>query len=112
MKSIISICVATLVAICATAQEKKPCKAERGAVCAVCEDDYPALAKAQRLEGKVVCRAIIDEKGQVQYAEVVKPYNPILDEKALEIVSTNKMPIRSRSKSPEVIVSVSFKLSH
>ncbi|MFQ3599328.1 MAG: TonB family protein [Chloroherpetonaceae bacterium] len=112
MKNIISICVATLVAMCATAQEKKPCESVRGVFCGVCADDYPALAKAQRLEGNVVCRVRLDEAGKVRAVKVLKPYNPILDEKAVEILSKRQLVFEPKRASQEVDVAVSFKLGH
>lgn len=112
MKIIISICVATLVTICATAQEKKPCGAVKGAQCMICADHYPALAKAQRLEGKVICRVRLDEAGKVHAVQVIKPYNPILDEKAVEILSKRQLTFAPERATQELDVTVSFKLGH
>lgn len=112
MKIIISVCVAMLVVFGATAQEKKACKAKCLAAYSVCQDDYPGLAKAQRLEGKVVCRVLVDAVGKVRYAEVVKPYNPILDEKAVEILSRSGIEFQTAKSSPEIMVTVAFKLGH
>ncbi len=112
MKKIISFCLAMLVAFGSTAQERREGKAKCVAAYSVCQNEYPALAKAQRLEGKVVCRVLVDSFGKVHFAEVVKPYNPILDEKALEILSKPEMQFEKTNSSPEIIVAVSFKLTH
>lgn len=112
MKNIIAVLAASLLAIGAKAQEAKQSFTEQMYVSSICADDYPALAKAQRLEGKVICRVIFDRDGKVRFAEVLKPYNPILDKKALEIALQKSTAFSSKRASPEVILAVSFKLGH
>jgi TonB family protein len=57
------------------------------------ELNYPYEAKRKNVEGRVIIRMIIDERGKVTYAEVLKKINPYLEAEALRVV--RKMPLWS-----------------
>ncbi len=47
---------------------------------------YPVECEKEHIEGRVIIRAVIDEKGNVTNAKVVKPVNELLDAEALRVV--------------------------
>ena len=52
---------------------------------------YPLSASANKVQGKVVVKFIVDESGIVRDAEVIKSIHPALDAEALRVV--NLMPV-------------------
>ncbi len=71
--------------------------------------EYPVLARLARLEGKSLCKVQLDENGKPIKAELIKANNPILDQEALRIL-TSEAEFKTDCKQREVVVSVVFKL--
>ncbi len=71
--------------------------------------EYPVLARLARIEGKSLCKVQLDENGRPLKAELVEARNPILDQEALRILSS-ETEFKTDCKQREVIVSVVFKL--
>ncbi len=75
---------------------------------------YPEEARKNRVQGRVVVRAVIDEKGVVTKVEAVESSDPMLTESALDAVKKwTYKPATKKGKPVKVIltVTVSFKLS-
>ena len=75
---------------------------------------YPEEARKNRVQGRVVVRAVIDEKGIVTKVEAVESPDPMLTESALEAVKKwTYKPATKKGKPVKVFltVTVSFKLS-
>jgi len=75
---------------------------------------YPQSAKENKLEGKVIIKAIIDEKGNVSSTEVVQSLSKEYDNAAaLAIKKTKFTPgIKDGKKvSAEITIPIMFKLS-
>ncbi|MFQ3598163.1 MAG: TonB family protein [Chloroherpetonaceae bacterium] len=70
---------------------------------------YPALARLARLEGKSLYKVHLDENGRVLRAELLANGNPILDEEALRVL-TSETAFKGACAQKEVVVSVVFKL--
>jgi len=51
---------------------------------------YPEKAKEEKIEGKVFVSFVVNEKGKVTQAKIVKGANELLDKEALRVI--NKMP--------------------
>ncbi|MEN8119865.1 MAG: energy transducer TonB [Bacteroidota bacterium] len=49
---------------------------------------YPNIAIENDMQGKVYVRFVINEKGEVENAHVIRPVYPILDKEALRVVRT------------------------
>lgn len=49
---------------------------------------YPADAKAEGVEGRVVCSFVVDEDGNVVEVKVVRSAHPSLDAEALRVISS------------------------
>ncbi len=49
---------------------------------------YPEAARKANVQGRVVVKFVINEKGQVQDALVEKSVNPVLDAEALRVVKS------------------------
>jgi TonB family protein len=71
--------------------------------------EYPVLARLARLEGKSLCKVQLDENGRPLKAELIKDGNPILDQEALRIL-TSETEFKTDCKQREVVVAVVFKL--
>ncbi len=71
--------------------------------------EYPILARLARIEGKSLCKVQLDENGKPLKAELVEARNPILDQEALRIL-TSEAEFKTDCKQKEVVVSVVFKL--
>ncbi len=48
---------------------------------------YPEAAKAEKAEGRVIVRFVVNNKGKVEDAEVIKGVHPLLDAEALRVVN-------------------------
>ncbi|HQP85589.1 MAG TPA: M56 family metallopeptidase [Thermoanaerobaculia bacterium] len=75
---------------------------------------YPEEARKNRVQGRVVVRAVIDEKGVVTKVEAVESSDPMLTESALDAVKKwTYKPATKKGKPVKVFltVTVSFKLS-
>lgn len=62
---------------------------------------YPRKARKQGIEGRVVVRFIVDERGRVTEAEVAEPVHPLLDDAALTAV--RKMRFEPAQKDGEPV---------
>ncbi|MFZ1289063.1 MAG: energy transducer TonB [Melioribacteraceae bacterium] len=74
---------------------------------------YPESAKVEGIEGKVLVKAVIDEVGNVESAEVEKSVNKDLDEAAISAVKLTKFtPGEKDGKfvKAEVVIPIKFKL--
>ena len=74
---------------------------------------YPAKAKKAGIQGKVLIKAVIDENGNVEFAEVEKGVNPDLDKEALRAVKETKFipgEIKNKKVKTEITVPIKFKL--
>lgn len=75
---------------------------------------YPEEAREKRIQGRVVVRAVIDEKGTVTKVEAVESPDPMLTEAALEAVKKwTYKPATKKGKPVKVFltVTVAFKLT-
>ena len=75
---------------------------------------YPKSAKENGVEGKVIIKAIVDEKGVVSSTEVVKSVNKECDNAAIKAIKKTKFkPVMKDGKAvkSEVVIPVMFKLS-
>lgn len=48
---------------------------------------YPEVAKAKQIEGRVVVKFVVDEKGKVRNVKVVKGVHESLDQEAIRVIS-------------------------
>lgn len=74
---------------------------------------YPESAKKEGIMGKVMVKAVIDERGKVIETEVLKGVNPELDEAAVNAVKLTKfIPgiMDGKNVKAEVTIPISFKL--
>jgi protein TonB len=75
---------------------------------------YPETAKENKIEGKVFIKAVIDEKGNVESAEVVESLSEECDDAALSAVKKTKFTpgIKDgKNVKCKVTIPVMFKLS-
>ncbi len=75
---------------------------------------YPEKAKEEKLQGKVLVKAIIDEKGNVEKASIEEGVSQLLDEAAVKAIKEVKFtPGEKDGKKvkAEVIIPVKFKLN-
>ncbi len=74
---------------------------------------YPVEAKDEEIEGTILVKVFINEKGDVVWIEVLKSSHPSLDSSALNVVKQVKfIPGKHEGKNVKVqiVVPVSFKL--
>lgn len=74
---------------------------------------YPEYAKDEEIEGTVLIKTFIDEKGDVIWTEVFKGTNPDLDTAALNAVKKVKFisgKHKGKKVKVQIVVPVSFKL--
>jgi len=74
---------------------------------------YPQLAKRAMIEGKVIVKAFVDEKGNVVKAEVIKGIGGGCDEAAINsVLATKFKPGKQRGKPVKaiVVIPIQFKL--
>ena len=75
---------------------------------------YPISAKEAGIEGKVLVKTIIDEKGNVVEIEVVKSVNADCDKAAVDAIKKTKFTPALKDKKPvkaEVVIPIMFMLS-
>ena len=74
---------------------------------------YPKSAKVNKIEGKVVVKAVVDESGNVIKTEVVESVNEDLDKAAVKAIKESKfIPGEKDGKKVkvEIFIPVKFKL--
>jgi len=69
---------------------------------------YPEAAKAEKIEGRVILRFVINTEGKVEGITVLKSVHPLLDAEAIRVVSTLPafLPGRQGGKAVNVWFSV------
>lgn len=75
---------------------------------------YPEFAKEEGVQGKVIVKLIVDEKGNVSKTEVVQSVNEELDKAAVDAIKKTKFtPAMKDNKAvkSEIFIPVMFKLS-
>jgi protein TonB len=75
---------------------------------------YPKVAKEAGIEGKVLIKAIVDEKGNVIKTEVEKSVNKDLDEAAIDAVKKTKFTPALKDDKPietTITIPIMFRLS-
>jgi len=75
---------------------------------------YPVSAKAAGIQGKVLVKTIIDEKGNVVETEVLESVNADCDKAAMDAIKKTKFTPGIKDNKPvkaEVVIPVMFKLS-
>jgi len=75
---------------------------------------YPKSAKDTGIEGKVIVKFVVDEKGNVSSTEVMKSVNDELDKAALDAIKKTKFTPGIKDNKPvkaEVTIPIMFKLS-
>ena len=61
--------------------------------------EYPAAARNDRIEGKVICQGVVGVDGRVRDVKVVSSSNPIFDDSAVQAISQWRyLPARSAGK--------------
>ena len=74
--------------------------------------EYPEEAKRKKIEGTVVVRIIIDEKGFVERAEILKSPDRILDEPTLKAVNKFQFkPATFKGKPVKSVLAIPIKYS-
>ena len=69
---------------------------------------YPEQAEKEGIQGRVICKFDIDEKGYISNIKVVKPIHPLLDAEAVRVISV--MPRWIPAKQLGVAVKTRFAL--
>jgi len=75
---------------------------------------YPVSAKEAGIQGKVLVKTIIDEKGNVVETEVIESVNADCDKAAMDAIKKTKFTPGIKDNKPvkaEVTIPVMFKLS-
>ena len=75
---------------------------------------YPESAKEEGVQGKVIVKLIVDEKGKVSSTEVVQSVNEELDKAAMDAIKKTKFTPAMKDNKPvkcEIAIPVMFKLS-
>jgi protein TonB len=75
---------------------------------------YPKTAKDAGIEGKVLIKAVVDEKGDVVKTEVEKSVNKDLDEAAIDAIKKTKFTPALKDKKAvkaEIVIPIIFRLS-
>ena len=67
---------------------------------------YPPVAKQNNVQGKVFVQFVVDAKGQVTHAKVIRSVDEALDQEALRVV--NNMPLWKPGKQAGKPVKVGF----
>ena len=76
---------------------------------------YPAEAKKNKTEGKVVVRFIVDDAGKISSVSIIKGLSKVCDAEAIRLVKNMPAWIPARDKNNEIVetyisVTVEFKL--
>ena len=75
---------------------------------------YPESAKEAEIQGKVIIRATIDEKGDVVKTKILQSVNKDLDEAAIDAVKKTKFTPALKDKKAvktTITIPIKFKLS-
>ncbi|MBN1300628.1 MAG: TonB family protein [Melioribacteraceae bacterium] len=73
---------------------------------------YPTIAQRANVQGQVVVRAFVDEKGEVQKTELLKGIGAGCDEEALKAVSQLKFyPAEQRGKPVKVQINIPIRFT-
>ena len=75
---------------------------------------YPVSAKESGIQGKVLVKTIIDEKGNVVETEIIESVNADCDKAAMDAIKKTKFTPGIKDNKPvkaEVTIPVMFKLS-
>ena len=75
---------------------------------------YPVSAKEAGIQGKVLVKTIVDEKGNVVETEVIKGFDADCDKAAMDAIKKTKFTPGIKDNKPvkaEVTIPVMFKLS-
>jgi TonB family protein len=75
---------------------------------------YPESAREEGIQGKVLVKLIVDEKGNVSSTEVVQSVNEELDKAAVDAIKKTKFNPAMKDNKPvkcEIAIPVMFKLS-
>jgi TonB family protein len=73
---------------------------------------YPESAKTKKIEGRVVVKFVVDEKGNVAKAEVLKSPDQTLSDAALAVVNTMPKWIPGENKGKKVKVYFTLPISY
>lgn len=79
------------------------------------EMNYPDEAKAKGIQGKVICRFVVNKEGEVQNVAVVRGIDPALDKEAVRII--NAMPqwkpakVKGQAADVPYTIPIDFKIS-
>ena len=79
------------------------------------EMNYPDEAKAKGIQGKVICRFVVNKEGEVQDVAIVRGIDPALDKEAVRII--NAMPqwkpakIKGQAADVPYTIPIDFKIS-
>ncbi len=74
---------------------------------------YPQSAKEANIQGKVLIKAIIDEKGNVAETEVINSIQKDCDQAAVDAIKKTKFTPATKDGKPviaEVVIPIMFKL--
>lgn len=74
---------------------------------------YPESAKEAGIQGKVYVKAVIDEKGDVISAEVIKSLNNDCDKSAVSAIQKTKFSVGMDKGKPvrtEIVIPIYFRL--
>ena len=75
---------------------------------------YPVSAKEAGIQGKVLVKTIIDEKGNVVETEIIESVNADCDKAAMDAIKKTKFTPGIKNNKPvkaEVTIPIMFKLS-
>ena len=79
------------------------------------EMNYPDEAKAKGIQGKVICRFVVNKEGEVQDVAIVRGIDPALDKEAVRII--NAMPqwkpakVKGQAADVPYTIPIDFKIS-
>ena len=68
--------------------------------------EYPEKAKAQKVEGKVSVKFVVEKDGSISNPQIIKGGNPLLNDEALRVV--NSMPKWKPGKQRGKVVRVGY----
>lgn len=85
-----------------------------GGIAAIVKNlEYPKSAKDAGIQGKVFVKAVVDEKGDVINAEVIKGLNSECDNAAISAIKKTKFSVGMDKGKPvqtEIVIPLYFKL--
>lgn len=74
---------------------------------------YPAEAKEQNIEGKVIVKVFLDEKGEVANTEILKSDNKLLEQSAIDAIEKTKFTpgmAKGENVKTQIVIPIVFKL--